>query len=655
MASGNANWAPGVEAALPSGAVQNPYSLSVPSVSCASPGGCVAVGEFLDKNAHFQGLVLVQSAGRWGVGKAANLPTNAAADPNAALSGVSCRSPGNCSAVGTYRDGSVHTQGLLLSESAGVWSTGVEAKLPSNAGPDPVVSLAAVSCGSSGNCAAVGSYLDSMGHRQGLLLDESSGTWGTGLEVGLPGTPAPDPSVAVSSVSCAAPRDCTAVGSFQDSSMHYQGLLLTESSGVWGTGVEAAPPTDVGSNPGVIVSSASCWSPGNCAAVGRYLDGSSNSRGLLLSESSGTWAPGTETRLPSSVGSNPNASLNSVSCPAARSCVAVGGYEDSSSHAQGLLLTQTNGAWATGVEASPPANHAGNPSVSLSSVSCASAGSCSAVGDYADSAMRQQGLLLTQSASKWAVGVQAGVPNNAAPNPGVALESVSCPSAGNCAASGIYHDTSGAEQGLLVGATPASPKLTLRAPRKGTAGTQIAPGSVQAVLSGGAHPTGTITFMVFGPRQTAPTTCAAGGTVVGTASASGDGGYRPSAGLTPKRVGRYWWLARYGGDAGDHPAASSCGKAMAETVVAAGRVKITSVKLNRKHRSARFNFSAAGASGFRCALFRSKPGHRARTPHFTSCRSPRTYRHLRNAKYVFEVRAVSAAGPGPTARHRFKI
>src|SRR5207248_6041925 len=61
-------------------------------------------------------------------------------------------------------------QGLLLTETAGTWATGVAASLPANAGSNPAVSLFSVSCASAGNCGAVGSYDDSSGNTQGLLL-----------------------------------------------------------------------------------------------------------------------------------------------------------------------------------------------------------------------------------------------------------------------------------------------------------------------------------------------------------------------------------------------------------------------------------------------------------------------------------------------------
>src|SRR5207245_689349 len=144
-----------------------------------------------------------------------------------------------CSAVGYYTDSSNHRQGLLLSETAGTWAPGVEASLPANAGSDPGVFLNSVSCASAGNCSAVGDYTDSSGHRQGVLLSETAGTWAPGVDAVPPAGAATDPSVGLASVSCAAAGNCSAVGDYHAGRPHHQqGLLLSETAGTWATGVE---------------------------------------------------------------------------------------------------------------------------------------------------------------------------------------------------------------------------------------------------------------------------------------------------------------------------------------------------------------------------------------------------------------------------------
>src|SRR5579864_1385851 len=124
--------------------------------------------------------------------------------------------------------------------------------------------------------------------------------------------------------------------------------------------------------------------------------------------------------------------------------------------------------------------------------------------------------------------------------------------------------------GASFGAT-SSPTLAVTAPGAGVSGTAIAAAAVNGVFassSGAATATGAITFKVFGPQPSAPSTCASGGTTVGSATAAGDGTYHPNAGFTPSQAGNYWWYASYPSDANNNPATSACGPGMAETVIA---------------------------------------------------------------------------------------
>src|SRR5207249_3760739 len=133
-------------------------------------------------------------------GVEAALPAGAGTDPGVVLTSVSGASAGNCGAVGGYTDSPGHRQGVLLSESAGTWAAGVEAALPAGAGTGPVVGLASVSCASAGSCGAVGSYQDSSGNRQGVMLSESAGTWAAGVEAVLPAGAGTNPFVGLTSV-----------------------------------------------------------------------------------------------------------------------------------------------------------------------------------------------------------------------------------------------------------------------------------------------------------------------------------------------------------------------------------------------------------------------------------------------------------------------
>jgi hypothetical protein len=386
------------------------------------------------------------SGGSWGAGVEAALPANAAQTKNdgAGVESVSCPSAGNCSAVGGYTDSSGYGEGLLLTETAGTWAIGVEAVLPAN--EDRTLSpssfgavVRSVSCASAGNCSAIGTYFDSSGNQEGLLLTETAGTWSAGVEAALPpNAVALKQFVQWGSVSCASAGNCTAVGQYTAAGSFFQGLMLTETDGTWAAGVEATPTaTDSW------LDSVSCASAGNCTAVGAYVDGSSVQQGLLLTETNGTWATEVKPTLPPD-NQNLGAELDSVSCASAGNCTAVGLYDVSSLfvgrdemefRGKGLLLTETAGSWGAGVEAPLPANADATYPVDPiypPSVSCSSAGNCSAVGGYYDNSSDLQGVLLTETAGTWATGVEA-LPATTDGGTGF-INSISCSSPGNCGA-----------------------------------------------------------------------------------------------------------------------------------------------------------------------------------------------------------------------------
>ena len=445
----------------------------------------------------------------------------------------------------------------MLTQASGSWATGVKAALPADAVATSEADMAAVSCASPGNCSAVGRYTDADGDTQGLLLTQSSGTWATGVKLSLPGNADDDPEAALPSVSCAAAGECTAVGQYNGG----LGVRVTQTSGTWGAGVEVVPPT---AGTEVLIASVSCPSVGGCSAIGRYQEAPTFPLvPLLLTQSSGTWAAPVKGTIPDAQ-LNPSAAMSSVSCASAGNCSAVGTYLHRSNAPQGVVFTQTAGTWAPGAPTTPPADAAVEPIQSLAAISCPAAGSCSAVGNYV---FRSQAL--TQMAGVLAPAIALQEPANVFTPPVSVPASVSCPAIGECSAVGSYQDSAGQGQAMVVDATRVAATLSLTAPAAGTAGSAVPASSVAAVLAGGAAPSGTVTFTVFGPQASPPGACAGGGTKVGDAGVSGAGSYSPPATFTPPTPGDYWWYASYPGDAGSLPAASSCGAAMAKTTVGA--------------------------------------------------------------------------------------
>jgi hypothetical protein len=465
-------WGMGIQAVLPANAATDKQqSVSLNSVSCPSVGNCSAVGSYVDSSGSTQGLLVTETAGTWAIGVEAVLPADAAPNPKVYLDLVSCASAGNCSAVGGYADNSGGSQVLLMTEADGVWGAGVEAVLPANARLGDG-SLGAVSCASAGNCGAVGFYTDSSNNMEPLLLSERAGSWASGVEAKLPANAATrKQSAPLESVSCVSPGTCSAVGGYLDKSGNSEALLLHETAGHWRIGVEAKLPTNAAAThkyagETVLLLAVSCASAGRCSAVGSYCavracnslgKGSSGSgeQGLLLTEKAGRWRTGLEAKLPAKPASTgPLQYLNSISCASPGNCSAVGSYFDSSLKTHLVLLTETAGRWARGVKAALPGNAAAavQAELGVNSVSCSSAGNCTAAGTYSGLGPDDtRPLLLTETGGVWAKGVGVVLPANASTRYGQdSWITVSCASAQNCSSAGFYTDKSNAQQGLLL-------------------------------------------------------------------------------------------------------------------------------------------------------------------------------------------------------------
>jgi hypothetical protein len=99
--------------------------------------------------------------------------------------------------------------------------------------------------------------------------------------------------------------------------------------------------------------------------------------------------------------------------------------------------------------------------------------------------------------------------------------------------------------------------------------------------------------------------------------------------------------------------------ALSDPVLQPPNTRITKVSVKQKKRTAKFSFAGIGpTSGFQCELVRPRRKHHKPPPKpkFTSCRSPKVYKHLGLGKFTFKVRAFNAAGLDATpAQRTFKI
>ena len=118
------------------------------------------------------------------------------------------------------------------------------------------------------------------------------------------------------------------------------------------------------------------------------------------------------------------------------------------------------------------------------------------------------------------------------------------------------------DPGESVVVTKRSPAIQTNASPGVTIGGQV---SDTATLAGEHNPTsGNVTFRLYGP---ADATCSGTPAFTDTSAIAGDGS-ATSASFTPAAAGTYRWIASYGGDANNEPAAGACNDA-GETVVVA--------------------------------------------------------------------------------------
>jgi hypothetical protein len=175
-----------------------------------------------------------------------------------------------------------------------------------------------------------------------------------------------------------------------------------------------------GDNEDATLDSVSCPSAGHCVAVGQYegpVGGSVevNQPGLIETLNGTTWTASTAPPPSDASTTEPAIYLNSVSCSSATACVAVGRYLDTDSGFAPYVasLSGTTWTWEPASVPTDPQNQSLRIGGDLNSVSCVSGG-CIAVGDSQPPGDDADALIEEPGASSW-TGIQAPLPANAEP------------------------------------------------------------------------------------------------------------------------------------------------------------------------------------------------------------------------------------------------
>jgi hypothetical protein len=426
---------------------------NISSVSCASPGNCSAGGEYTNGARHYEAFVVSETNGTWH--NAEEVPGTAALNQGryADVFQVSCASPGNCSAGGQYTDGSSIQQAFVVSETNGTWQNAEEVPATATIGQGAGAGITSVSCASPGNCSAGGFYVDASGHRQAFVVNQTHGTWQNARKIPHTAALNAGGNAEITSVSCATAANCGAGGYYTNASGHKQAFVVSRTSGTWQKSAEVPGTAALNQGGNAEISSVSCASPGNCSAGGYYADVSALPQAFVVSETNGTWQNAEEVPGTTALNTGGNAEVRSVSCASAGNCSAGGYYwVNGLGSKQVFVVSENNGTWQNAEEV--PGIAALNTAVfaDLYSVSCATAGNCSAGGTYSDN-FGKQPFVVSENNGTWQDAEE--VPGTAALNTGnaAAVTSVSCASASSCSAGGYYLEGSGHEQAFVVGKT----------------------------------------------------------------------------------------------------------------------------------------------------------------------------------------------------------
>jgi hypothetical protein len=408
-------------------------------VSCSSSTTCRAVGYFVNASNVIQTLIESWNGSTWSIVPSPNNGTG-----SNSFYGVSCVTTGQCQAVGSYMDSSTgFTRSLVESWNGASWSI--------TATPGGILgnSLVAVSCESSGTCQAVGSFINTAGVAQTLVESYDGGAW---LIIPTPvnGTGANT----LAAVSCTSDSFCKAVGSYVNSSGHQQTLIESWNGVAWT--IDTSLNTGTGNN---ALAGVSCVSATFCEAVGSSTSGTGVSQTLVETWNGTAWAI---TTSPNN-GTGANA-FAGVSCTATTFCEAVGSYVKFGGIVRPLAESWNGTVWAVLTTLNNGINNN-----SFSSVTCVSISTCKAVGFYLNISKVEQTLVESWNGTAFIMnhGVNSGTANNV-------LNAVTCPSATSCIAVGTFTSPSGVTQVLVETLTGTTWVLTSAA----------SPGTAGNVLSG---------------------------------------------------------------------------------------------------------------------------------------------------------------------------
>ena len=328
-------------------------------------------------------------AGHWGTAREIPL-TGLKAAAGAIVTVVSCASPGDCTAGGKYADQDGNVQVFVVSEVNGRWQKARALPGLNGTSIGAVAHISSISCPTAGACVAAGSFGDQAGTQRAFVAESKNGTWHRPVPLSF-GTADVDPveEFDAKSVSCPAPGSCTVGlvvpvfaaggGSAQEA------FVVDEVDGVWGSARPVPDTPALNDGLDAQVSAVSCFAPGNCLAGGSYTH--NHPHAFIAAETDGSWGGAME--LPGIIqlpgfSSSSGAVVRSVACFSAGNCTVSGVYTGTDA-TQGFVATETDGTWRSQVISGAQGPDSGT-NTRVSGMSCTASGDCAITGTFFDAA-----------------------------------------------------------------------------------------------------------------------------------------------------------------------------------------------------------------------------------------------------------------------------
>lgn len=205
----------------------------------------------------------------------------------------------------------------------------------------------------------------------------------------------------------------------------------------WAASTFALPAT--AANPETDVAQVTCPAASTCVAVGGYQLAGGRTGGFIAWDASGHWTA-YEAALPPGARTPTGTTLSRVACVSASRCVAAGSYVTASGQSEAYLLSGAGRSWASVPSPVPAGLVPGKVPTVISALACPPAGPCVAAGSYGASALP---MVVTGYGRSW-----AATPLRAPA--GSSLEAVYCPAVKLCSAVGQYSAASGDTYGLVA-------------------------------------------------------------------------------------------------------------------------------------------------------------------------------------------------------------